>query len=202
MNKSIIIYDCEIIKAIPNRDGSKMDGVEYCACWRDFGNMGVSVIGVYDYVEDRTRVFCKDNADQFALLMGQRNLWVGFNNIPFDNALIRAAWHFVLDDGQCYDLLRETWAAAGLGNEFNFKTHGGYGLDAMCERNFGTKKSGNGAFAPVLWQQGKVGEVIDYCLNDIRLTKQLLDAVLAGTRIKNPNGGPDLALRNPFSVAP
>lgn len=202
MRPSILIYDCEIIKAIPNRDGSKLDGIEYCAGWRDFSNMGISVIGAYDYVEDRTRVFCEDNADEFALLMGQRDLWVGFNNIPFDNALIRAAWDFVIDDGQCYDLLRETWAAAGLGSEFNFKTHGGYGLDAVCEANFGTKKSGNGAFAPVLWQQGKVGEVIDYCLNDIRLTKQLMDAALAGTPIKNPKKQTQsLLLRKPFEVA-
>jgi hypothetical protein len=192
-----IIYDCEIIKAIQNKNGSKIEGIAYCDGWRDFAGMGVSVIGVYDYVEDRYRVFCQDNADKFALLMGERDLWVGFNNIPFDNPLIRSAWDWVIDDKYCYDLLREIWAANNLGPEFSFKTHGGYGLDAVCEKNFGTKKSGNGAFAPVLWQQGKRGEVIDYCLNDVRLTKQLFDAVLAGKPLMNPKGGPDLLLRVP-----
>jgi hypothetical protein len=201
MAPSILIYDCEIVKAIPNRDGSTIDGIEYCAGWRDFENMGISVIGVYDYVEDRARVFCADNAEEFAVLWRGRDLCIGFNSIPFDNELIDATpgWASPLEC-DCYDLLREIWAAVGLGPEFNFKTHGGYGLDAVCEANFGTRKSGSGAFAPVLWQQGKIGEVIDYCLNDVHLTKQLFDAVLAGTPIKNPKGGPDLIVRKPFEV--
>lgn len=195
-----IIYDCEIIKAIPNRDGSKIDGIDYCEGWRDFGNMGISVIGAYDYVEDRYHVFCADNSEEFTRLFDNRDLCVGFNNIPFDNALIRASkeadWQ-APDDSQCYDLLRETWAAAGLGPEFNFKTHGGFGLDAMCEKNFKTNKSGSGALAPVLWQQGKIGAVIDYCLNDVRMTKQFFDAVMTDTPIINPKDGKELKLRAP-----
>jgi hypothetical protein len=195
---NVIIYDCEIIRAIPNRNGSKIDGIKYCEGWRDFKDMGVSVTGVYDYQEDRYRVFCEDNKQGLHDLLSRRPLCVGFNSIPFDNALLEAAaWPFPVES-ESYDLLRETWEAASLGPEFDFKTHGGYGLDAMCECNFGTKKSGNGALAPVLWQQGKRGEVIDYCLNDIRLTKQLFDAVLRGS-IKNPKGGM-LSLRRPVEV--
>jgi len=206
MKPNAIIYDCEIIKAIPNRDGSQVDGIAYCDGWRDFANMGISVIGVYDYAEDRYRVFCADNAVEFTKLCTARDLCVGFNNIPFDNALIRATpgWN-APGDLKCYDLLREVWIAAGLGPEFNFKTHGGYGLDAVCEANFGTKKSGNGAFAPVLWQQGKIGEVIDYCLNDVRLTKQLFDAALDRMPLVNPKseqGGGHLILREPFPSEP
>lgn len=192
-----IIYDCEIINAIPSRDGSVVTGVTYCAGWRDFPNMGVSVTGVYDYAEDRYRVFCGDNREEFGALIAKRDLCVGFNSIPFDNALLGACeWPSPIQE-KCYDLLREAWAAAGLGPDFNFKTHGGYGLDALCEINFGTKKSGNGALAPVLWQQGRRGEVIDYCLNDIRLTKQLFDRVLLGAPIISPKDGKALDLRRP-----
>lgn len=192
-----IIYDCEIINAIPNKDGSKIKGITYCDGWRDFANMGVSVTCVYDYAEDRYRVFCRDNMVDLAHLIADSDLCVGFNSIPFDNALLLASQWPMPPEDKSYDLLREIWAANNLGPEFNFKTHGGYGLDAVCEKNFGTKKSGNGAFAPVLWQQGRRGEVIDYCLNDVRLTKQLFDAVMRGAYIKNPKGGPDLTIRIP-----
>lgn len=126
---------------------------------------------------------------------------VGFNSIPFDNAVIAATLGVGFEEEKCYDLLRETWAAAGLGPVFQRGTHGGYGLDAICEKNFGTKKSGNGALAPVLWQRGNVGEVIDYCLNDIRLTKQLFDAALAGSAIKCPKSDAVLTLRSPVAEA-
>ena len=191
-----IIYDCEIIKAIPGKE-PRIDGIEYCAGWRDFANMGVSVTGVYDYAEDRYRVFCKDNLAELAKLIAERDLCVGFNSIPFDNSLLTASQWPCPPEAKSYDLLRETWAACGLGPEFNFKTHGGYGLDAMCEKNFGTKKSGNGALAPVLWQRGQIGKVIDYCLNDVRLTKQLFDAVFSALPLMNPKDGQPLMLRQP-----
>lgn len=193
-----LIYDCEIVKAIPSPNSYCEKGIKYCSGWSDHARMGISVIGVYDYVEDRARVFCEDNKAGFAALCSQREICVGFNNIPFDNTLIRATdgWG-APDDDKCYDLLREVWAAAGLGAEFNRKTHGGYGLDAVCEKNFGAKKSGNGALAPVLWQRGQIGEVIDYCMNDIRLTKRLFDAAVSGEAIFNPKTGEALTLRKP-----
>lgn len=198
-----LIYDIEIVKAIPERnpDDTEAD-IDYCAGWQDHANMGISVIGAYDYAQERYRVFCADNQHEFAQAVENADLIVGFNNVAFDNAVIRAAWgqHLVLPEGwqgKSYDLLVEVWRAAGLGPVFNYKTHGGYGLDAVCEKNFGTKKSGNGALAPKMWQRGMVGNVIDYCLNDIRLTKQLFDHVAAGNALKCPKTGAALKLRAP-----
>jgi len=193
----MIVYDIEIVKAIPPRYGPRDNSIEYCGGWHDHANMGVSVIGVYDYRTERTRVFCEDNKDEFFSLVSDTDLCVGFNNIPFDNAVIRSCWGDI-DDKKCYDLLRQTWLACGLSDEFNPATHGGYGLEAICEANFGSIKSGNGAFAPVLWQQGKIGTVIDYCLNDVKLTKQLLDVALAGGRVIDPKSGGTITLRRPF----
>lgn len=190
-----LIYDIEIVNAVPGKE-PRINGIKYCAGWNDHTNMGVSVIGAYDYHEDRYRVFCADAFDQFAELAANR-LCVGFNSIKFDNAVIAACGIRVIPDSDSYDLLREMWIAAGIGNgdPFNFKLHGGYGLDATCERNFGTKKTGNGALAPVLWQQGKYGQVIDYCLNDVKLTKQLFDRVLERQSIISPKDGSRLMLR-------
>lgn len=194
-----LIYDIEIVNAILGRDESEIRGITYCGGWNDHANMGISVIGAYDYHEDRYRVFCRDGFDDFRALAADR-LCVGFNSIRFDNAVIRATGVADIDKEQCYDILREMWLAAGVGDAepFDFKRHGGYGLDATCERNFGTKKTGNGALAPVLWQQGKVGQVIDYCLNDIKLTKQIFDLILTGTPVVSPKDGSLLNLRVPL----
>lgn len=50
--KKILIYDCEIIKAI--RDPKKVDlaHIEYCNGWDDYENMGISVIGVNYITEE------------------------------------------------------------------------------------------------------------------------------------------------------
>jgi len=195
----MLIYDIEIIKAIPDKNGVAIPGIEYCAGWHDHANMGISVIGVYDYAEDRYRVFLEDNASEFFELCDRSDLLVSFNGLSFDNPVICASYGWGRDgigreekaaqsifEGKCYDLLVEIWAAGGLGPQFKYPTHVGFGLDACCQMNFGTRKTGNGALAPVLWQRGARGEVIDYCLNDVKLTKQLLDQVIATGELLDP----------------
>jgi hypothetical protein len=93
---NIIIYDLEILRAIPDRNGRRDEGIEYCEGWHDHANMGITVLGVFDYAEDRYRVFCLDNNQEFTNLVSERRpLCVGFNNIRFDNAVLSAThgWH-------------------------------------------------------------------------------------------------------------
>lgn len=181
MNRALV-YDIEISRAIPPKSGQLEAGVDYCEGWHDHAGMGVAVVGCYDYLHDQYRVFCGDNIAGFVDLLLDRSPLVGFNNISFDNAVLRAAGYFPPDltEDHCYDILREVWVAEGLGTVFSPKTHGGYGLDKLCMLNFGVGKSGNGAIAPIEWQRGEVGSVVDYCLRDVWLTKRLFDIVLAG----------------------
>jgi hypothetical protein len=181
----MLIYDCEIIKAIPNKKEEPIEGIEYCEGWTDYVGMGISVIGVYDYIEDRYRVFTKDNFDEFQDLIDKRDIIVGFNSKKFDNSLCEANG-IKISHKKHFDILVEIWKADGLSEEFQFPSHLGYGLDKCCEVNFGSHKSGNGALAPVQWQNGEYGKVIDYCLNDVRLTKKLLDKIIYQEYITHP----------------
>ncbi len=195
-----LIYDLEIVNAIPARGRERLPGVKYAESWEDHAGMGISVIGVYDYVEDRYRVFCEDNFGAFRELADERRLLVGFNNIRFDNAVIAAELDFPIADDHCYDILRELWAAAGFGPKFDKSTHTGFGLDKCCEVNFGTRKSGHGAYAPVQWQRGEFGAVIDYCLNDVRLTKMLFDKIIYHGEVADPRGSGVLAPRGVYAM--
>jgi hypothetical protein len=198
-----LIYDIEIHRGIPPKDGSVEVGIAYCAGWRDHANMGVTVIGAYDYAEDRYRVFCPDNHAEFFALAKERSPLVGYNSIPFDNAVLAATYpqhaQILQDDppGRCYDLLREIWRACGLGPKFEYPSHAGYSLDQVCMRNFGQTKSGNGALAPALWQRGQIGQVIDYCLNDVRLTRLIFDRAIHQQEIIIPKEALPLLLRRP-----
>lgn len=182
----MIIYDCEILRAIPPRNETeRIPEIFYCGGWWDFEGMGLSCIGVYDYFEARYRVFLKDNFRDFQGLVDSSDLVVGFNSLRFDNRLC-AAHEIQVPEEKSYDLLAEIWAGAGLGEEFNPTTHKNFGLEACCLANFNLGKSGNGAMAPVLWQRGEFGAVIDYCLRDVWLTKKLLDQIIEVGKIWDP----------------
>jgi hypothetical protein len=181
----MLVYDIEIKKAIPSKNGPRLPDIEYCEGWRDHANMGIAVLGAYDYVERRARIFMKDNLDEFVRLTEQHDVIVGFNSIAFDNKIVLAELGVDLTP-KSYDILVELWRGAGLAPVFNFRTHGGFGLDAACKANFDTEKTGNGALAPVDFQRGNFGTVVDYCLNDVRLTCQLLDRIIAYSAVADP----------------
>lgn len=188
MTKNMVIYDCEIIKAIPpfKQGEERLPDIEYCEGWHDFANMGISVIGMYDYADDRYHVFCKDNFREFFNRVQDAAVVVDFNGFKFDKPLLEANIGEI-EFNHHYDILREIWKALGNNpDEFNAGTHSGYGLDMCCAANFGSRKSGHGALAPIDWQRGNIGSVIDYCLNDVRLTKNLLDLIISRGHIINP----------------
>ena len=40
----MIIYDCEIIKAIEDKKHPRIEGIEYCDGWKDFTGMGLACV--------------------------------------------------------------------------------------------------------------------------------------------------------------
>ncbi len=197
----MIIYDCEIIKAIAKKGEEKIPGIEYCDGWQYFENMGIACICAYDYDRDRYRTFLSDNFDEFQRMCHETDLIVGFNSLAFDNQLCRASG-FTIDDKKSYDILVEILDGVGLGRKFKYSDCTGYGLDDCCKANFGRGKTGNGAFAPVEWQRGEYGKVIDYCLNDVWLTKRLLDRIIRCGYIVDPKYiKRRITIKHPFEVS-
>jgi hypothetical protein len=185
----MIIYDIEIANAIPPESGPRETGVNYCADWRDFPNMGLAALCAWDCQTEMPRVFCLDNLHEFQALANRHETLVGFNNLSFDNELL-AALGCPLPAARSYDLLHEIYRALG-------ERRKGYKLEALAQANFSLGKSGDGAFAPVQWQRRKVGTVIDYCMRDVMLTKRLLDRVIRCGQLKDPTNGEWLRIRRP-----
>ena len=192
----MLLYDIEIKKAIKDRRDPRIEGIEYCEGWDDFDNMGISTLCAYDYSEKRYRVFCDDNLEEAKRLFKERKTIIGFNSIKFDNSLVVRAFPDLTKeylDEKSYDILQEIWVAAGLSRKFHYPSHMGYGLDAMIKANdLAAGKTGNGAMAPILYQQGKYAKVIDYCLADVWLTKMLFEKIMYGGVLIDPKTGDSL----------
>jgi len=193
------VYDLEIVKAIPTNKEPHQFDIEYCAGWNDHKNMGISVLCGYDFHERRYRVFTDSNQEEFFALAADR-LLVTFNGYGFDNRVIAACWgggsHLteeVLNENH-YDILVELWLASGLVPPFSGRSHSGFSLDDTARINFGATKTGNGALAPIWWQQGKIGDVVDYCLQDVKLTANLFVAIALTGGLISPKSSERLAM--------
>jgi hypothetical protein len=189
----MFIFDIEIKHGIPPASAAeRQDGIIYCAGWEDYAAMGVACVGCYDYTADKYRVFGDHDLEDFQKFVEAHDRLVGFNNNRFDNNVLRAAG-VVIPSEKSYDLLSEIYSALGSYQK-------GCRLADVVKANFpnAAGKSGNGADAPILWQRGFHTRVIDYCLNDVRLTKMILDRVLRFGYINNPvNPSQTLRLRRP-----
>ena len=184
----MLVYDIEIIKAPPIRGEAPIPGIEYCDGWDDHEGMGISVIGAYDSIDNRYRVFMKDNWDEFEALSRNRIL-VGFNSINFDDKVCRANGLRLATN---WDLLAELRKVATP--FYGQRYVSGLKLDALARANNLGAKTGRGDYAPVQWQRGEYGAVIDYCLQDVRLTYRLIRSAMRHGHIRDPranspNGG-------------
>jgi hypothetical protein len=193
----LVVYDVETKNAILGKGIGEIPvpGIQYAQNWGDHAGMGISVICAYVWTEGY-RVFLEDNFGEFKELSEDpETLLVGFNNRAFDDQLLKACLGVTLPEHRSWDLLRAVRVARGGSPEY-FK--GGPNLDSLCKANFLPGKSGSGALAPVLWQQGKIGQVIDYCLNDCQSTVELIELVLAG-RLRDHESGRVLPVAKPPS---
>ena len=124
---------------------------------------------------------------QFQKMLDYCDVLVGFNNQHFDDNLIKANGFTIPDKVVNYDILVEMWRAVGIQPPFVFPTHAGYSLKQTCEANGLPPKTGDGANAAIMWQRGQYAEVIDYCLNDIKITTELFRAIVENDGwINNP----------------
>lgn len=182
----MLCYDLEIEKAILQENVGRQKKIKYCEGWKDHRGMGISVLCAYDFNADTFHVFLKDNLPDFQALVKQHTQIVGFNSESFDDIV---CFENGINVKTTFDLLRETYKAIGLDPYPGYYTeeYKGYGLDALCQATLGFGKTGNGAHAPIDWQQGKLGKVINYCLHDVKLTKLLMQRVLDGKPFIDPH---------------
>lgn len=188
----LMVYDAEIVNAIPEKGQPQEMDIRYCAGWGDKEGMGVSVISAYVW-DHGYRIFMRDNFDAFrALAEDPDMLCMGFNNRVFDDILVERALGIRIDVHRSWDLLR----AVRVARRESPGLVGGISLDKLCRANFLPGKTGDGAQAPILWQRGKTGQVIDYALNDCRQTVALVELVMAG-RLRDPDSGRVLVMPLP-----
>lgn len=163
-----IVYDAEIVNCVPTSDEPRDPDLAYCQGWNDKAGMGVAVVAAIDLWTGQPRIFLEDNLAEFAAMVATRFHLIGFNSKSFDDPLLAAAGVSVTTT---YDLKLEFFKALGQ----RLKSYkGGRTLDAIAAANLGEQKSMKGALAPVLWQRGQKGQVIDYCLKDVFLTARLI----------------------------
>lgn len=170
----ILVWDLEIERPIANRNG-KPDWVG-----ARNGKYGISVVAVYDNHTGRQHLYDKNQLQAAVEHLNCADVLVGFNTIDFDTPCLQALSGEEIVASH-YDILDEIWKALRTRQK-------GYRLGDIASRTLGLHKSGEGESAPQLVAQGRWAELHDYCMNDVHLTRELYNHIVAFGSICDING--------------
>lgn len=140
--------------------------------------LGVTVVGMYEYTANAFIAFEKEEFPRLEEIFASSSLLIGFNIKHFDIPVLQPHIKFDLGRFDVLDLMDEV--ERGLGFRVS--------LDNLSRATLGIGKSGMGLEAIDWWRDGLKDKVKEYCLQDVRLTRDLYEFgkehgfILADTR--------------------
>lgn len=133
---------------------------------RNIKDLGISVAGVYSYAKDAFFAFEEHELPRLAEMLKETDHIIGFNIIHFDIPVLEA----YVDKA----LLAPIAVTDIFADAVKFLGHR-VGLDGVAKATLGVGKSGHGLEALEWFRQGRVEEVKSYCIDDVRLTRDLYE---------------------------
>jgi uncharacterized protein YprB with RNaseH-like and TPR domain len=131
----------------------------------DFSNLEVTVVGVHDSETNQFSSFLRDELPQLWPLMESADVLVGYNSDHFDIPILNKYYVGDLTKIKSVDLLKEVRNV--LGRRLK--------LDNIAESTLGKGKISDGLQAQDWWKNGEFEKVREYCLDDVRITRELYD---------------------------
>ena len=131
--------------------------------WNRAERMGVSCAVVYDSDEDDYVVYQQDEVDALCDHLKQFDLVIGFNIIRFDYKVLSGLVDFDFHGLPTLDLLLKVHETLGYRLP----------LDHLAKETLGQQKSADGLQALEWWKQGRLDDIIAYCKQDVRVTREI-----------------------------
>lgn len=146
---------------------------------RDLKKLEVSVVGVFDYRDETFSVYREENLKEFFRRVEHTSFLIGFNINHFDLPVLSPYYLGNIKQFKTLDLLVEI--EKNLGHRIS--------LDNLARATLGTKKSGHGFMAINYFRQGDWEKLESYCLDDVRITKQLYEYAVKNGKLHYQTAG-------------
>jgi DEAD/DEAH box helicase domain-containing protein len=130
-----------------------------------FHRLGVSVGVAYRYDLDEFLVVNEETISELVSLLLEASLVVGYNIRGFDYEVLRAYTEENLQKLPTLDLMFD------LEERLGFRPK----LDSVVSATLGDGKIADGLQALEWWRLGEIDKIIEYCQEDVRVTRDLYD---------------------------
>jgi len=174
----LLVYDVELNREIK----SKQD-------WKNINPSWFGSAVVYSYLKDRYYFFLHQKGLHSLRSFLNKSMVITFNGINFDSCIVflqstskqgifirhkEYSWTEYDIFLQCMKGLYKCKSDLEARKKIS---PGGFKLNDIAKNTLKVSKAGNGAMAPILYQQRKFDELFSYNLQDVRITKLLFDHI-------------------------
>jgi len=140
-------------------------------------DLDISLLCTYDYETNTYDSFLQEDFPRLWDLFAKADMLITYNGDHFDIPLLNK---YYKKDGRgdltkirSLDILKE------IKNSYGRRMK----LDQVAEGTFGINKSGNGLDAVVWWRQGEIEKIRKYCLDDVRITKDVYEYAMKNKKL-------------------
>lgn len=141
--------------------------------------LDISVVCIHDSANDTYKSFLEKDFKDLWPILEQADVLITWNGEHFDIPLLNKYYHGDLSKIKSVDLMKEVQIS--LGRRLK--------LDTVAAATLGTNKSGNGLDAVEWWSKGEIDKIIKYCIDDVRITKELYEYAAKNKRLKYKDAG-------------
>lgn len=145
----------------------------------DPADLDISVICTHDSLTNEFTSYLEADFNKLWPILEQADAFVTWNGDHFDIPLLNKYYPGDLTKIKSIDLMREVQLV--LGRRLK--------LDTVGEATLNRNKSGHGLDAIEWWRNGEIDKIIKYCIEDVRLTRDLYDYALTKKHLKYKDFG-------------
>lgn len=152
MNKEVVL-DIETKNTFQDVGGYFTDKLE------------VSVVVAYYYEDDTYEAYLEEDLPKLFKKLETAERIIGYNSKGFDIPILNNYYPGDLLQIPQLDMLEKIHQSLG----FRLK------LDSVAASTIGASKSAHGLLAVQWWKEGKIDEIIEYCKQDVKVTKEVYE---------------------------
>lgn len=127
--------------------------------------LDIAIVAIHDSETDSYSTYLAEELSQLWPIIERADMLIGFNSDHFDIPLLDKYYPGDLSKIKSIDILKEIKESYGRRMK----------LDQIAEGTLGKKKSGHGLEATTWWKKGEIDKIREYCIDDVRLTKEIYD---------------------------
>lgn len=140
----------------------------------DPATLDLALVAIYDSETDSYDSFLKTDLPRLWPVLERSDALVGYNSDHFDIPILNRFYPGDLSRLKSIDLLKDVKKT--LGRRLK--------LESLAQATLGRGKLGDGLQAMKWWKEGQVERVREYCLEDVRITKEIFEYARTYKKLK------------------